>query len=134
MALLFPQVGEVLALTCLVNKATPQNLVLKLFKSNTTPAATDIAGTYTEADFTGYSAATLTGSSWTSTAANPSHVDYAQQTFTSSAGSQSQNVYGYFMVQASSGTLMLAERFSNGPYLIQNNADAIQITPVITGT
>lgn len=129
MALLLPNQGEGIALEALVNKTAPQNLVLRLYKSNTTPGETDTEATYTEADFTGYSAVTLTGSSWTT---GTGTVSYAQQTFTSSAGSQNQNVYGYYLTQVTSGKLVWAERFSDGPYNIVNNGDEIKVTPTIS--
>ena len=125
MALVVCDGGELIALKALVNNAAQStNLTLKLFKSNTTPGNTDTAGTYTEADFTGYSAATLTGASWVVTG-NP--VTYAKQTFTSSAGSQNQNVYGYFIVAGAA--LIYAERFTDGPYNIANDGDKIEVTP-----
>ncbi len=127
MALVVVDGGELIALKALVNHtAQNENLVLKLFKSNTTPGNTDVVGTYTEADFTGYSSATLTGASWVVTG-NP--ITYAKQTFTSSAGSQSQSVYGYYLVRATGGELVYAERFSDGPYVIVNNGDKIEVTP-----
>lgn len=129
MALLAPNVGEVTALEAWLKGG---NHVLRLFKSNTTPAEGDTAGSYTEADFTGYSAITLTGSSWSVTGGAPSSATYAQQTFTSSAGSQNQNVYGYYITQVTTGTLMLAERFSDGPYNIANNGDNIKVTLNVT--
>lgn len=133
MAILVPNTGEVIALQYLTNKvATPENLVLCLFQSNTTPAEGDTLATYTEATFTGYANVTLTGASWTVTGGAPSSAAYAQQTFTSSAGSQNQNVYGYFLKRLSSGDLVYAERFSDGPYNIVNNGDAIKVTPTIT--
>jgi hypothetical protein len=132
MALLVPNNGEDIALQYLVNKDAPEDLVLRLFKSDTTPAETDTAGTYTEADFTGYSNVTLTGASWTVTPGAPTSASYAQQTFTSSAGSQNQPVYGYYLTRATSLDLVYAERFSDGPYTIVNNGDAIKVTPTIT--
>lgn len=129
MALLVANVGEDKFLANIVNKTAPENLVLKLFKSNTTPAEGDTAVTYTEADFTGYSSVTLTGASWT--ISNPT-ASYAQQTFTSSAGSQNQPVYGYYLVGASDGVLRWAERFTDGPYTIVNDGDQIKVTPRIT--
>ena len=129
MALLVRNTGENLVVGMIVNKTAPENLVLKLFKSNTTPAEGDTAATYTEADFTGYSSATLTGASWTVTADTAA---YAQQSFTSSATQTLQNVYGYYLVQATSGVLIWAERFSDAPYAISNNGDVIRVTPTIT--
>lgn len=125
MALVVVDGGELIALKALVNHtAQSTNLTLCLYKSDTTPGNTDTLATYTEADFTGYSAATLTGGSWVVTG-NP--VTYAKQTFTSSAGSQNQDVYGYYL---KAGTdLIYAERFSDGPYNIANNGDKIEVTP-----
>jgi len=130
--LLVPNVGEDLALQYLVNKASPQNLVLRLFKSNTTPAEGDTAGTYTEADFTGYAALTLAGASWTVTPGAPSQAAYAQQTFTSSAEQASQSIYGYYLTRLTGGELVYAERFTDGPYAIAHLGDAVKITPMIT--
>jgi hypothetical protein len=115
-----------------LNKNTPDNVKLKLFKSNTTPAETTVVADLTEADFTGYSAVTLTGSSWSATNADPSVASYAEQSFTSSAGSQSQSVYGYYVVNNGGTILLWAERFSDGPYVIVNNGDVIKVTPTIS--
>jgi hypothetical protein len=128
MALVFPDVGENIVLEALVNKTAPQNLILRLYTSNTTPGEADTAGTYTEATGNGYSAITLTGASWGT--ASGGSIAYAQQTFTFTGNLG--NVYGYYMTQATSGTLVFAERFTDGPYNIVNNGDQIKITPTIT--
>lgn len=47
MALLVPNVGEGRALKAILNNTAPENLVLKLFSSNTTPAEGDTHLTYT---------------------------------------------------------------------------------------
>ncbi len=132
MTLVVPNAGEVVALAAFLNKTAATNPILKLYKSNTTPAETDTAGTYTESTFTGYAAITLTGSSWTVTGGAPTTGAYAQQTFTSSADQTLENAYGYFVVGTTSGTLLWSERFAAAPYAITNNGDAIQITPQIT--
>lgn len=129
MALLVPNVGEERALKAILNHTAPQDLTLKLYTSNTTPAESDTAGTYTEAAGFGYVAKTLTGASWTVTAGDPTVATYAQQTWVFSGALG--NVYGYFVVQSSSGILMWAERFTDGPYNVQNNGDEIRITPRI---
>ncbi len=132
MTLLVPNAGEEDTLEALVNKTAATDLVLKLFKSNTTPAETDVAGDYTEADFTGYSSITLTGANWVITPGAPSNAAYAQQTFESSADQAAQSIYGYFMVRATTGVLAWAEVFPAGPYPISNNGDSIKVTPAIT--
>lgn len=132
MTLLVPNAGEDLILKAILAHTAGLNQTLKLYKSNTTPAETDVAGTYTEADFTGYASAALTGASWSFTPGAPSEASYAQQTFTSSADQTQQDIYGYFVVQQTSGTLLWAERFPAGPYPIANNGDNIGVTPKIT--
>lgn len=134
MTLVAPQDGEMTALKAWLNNTAGQDQTLKLYKSNTTPANTDTAATYTESTFTGYSSKSLTGASWTFTAGNPSHADFAQQTFTSSANQTAENAYGYLVIQTTSGKIMWAERFTGAPYVIQNLNDAIQVTPVVTMT
>lgn len=130
MALNFPDVGENLVLGMIVNKTAPENLVLKLYQNNITPSDTDVAGTYTEANFTGYAAITLTGASWNAPSAGT--ITYsAQQTFTCS-GASSNNIYGYYVIQTTSGTLLYSERDASAPFAIANSGDAVKITPTIS--
>lgn len=131
MALNFPDTGENLALEMIVNKTAPQNLSLKLYSNNITPSDTDTAGTYTEATFAGYSAITLTGANWNAAAAGS--ITYnAQQTFTRTSTGAPENIYGYYVVQVTSGTLLYSERDGAAPFAITNNGDAIKLTPTIT--
>lgn len=130
MALLVPIVGENKMVEAIVNKTAPENLVLRLFSSNTTPADSDNAGTYTEATFAGYAGITLTGASWG--AASAGTTTYAQQTFTRTSTGAAQNIYGYYVTQLTSGVLMWAERDGAGPFAITNNGDTIKVTPTLT--
>lgn len=131
MALNVPDVGENIALEALVNKTAPQNLVLRLFSNNITPSDTDTAGTYTEATFAGYAGITLTGASWG--AASGGTITYgSQQTFTRSSTGTTENIYGYYVTQATSGLLVWSERDGSAPFPVTNNGDAIKITPTIS--
>ncbi len=131
MPLLVPNNGEGDGLNYFINALAPQNLVLRLFSNNITPAETDVTATYTEATFTGYASIVLAGGSWVATEGAPTTASYAQQTFTGTAV-QNQSIYGYFMNRATSLRIALAERFTDGPYAIVNNGDSIKITPAIT--
>jgi len=133
MALVLSNQGEQIALEALVGKVAGQNLILRLFENNYTPVEGTTEVSVVECTFAGYSAITLIAANWVFTAADPSHVDYAQQTFTSNTGSQDKYAYGYYLTQVTSGKLVWAERFTDGPYHIVNNGDAIKVTPVITG-
>ena len=128
MTLLVPNVGEQVMLEAFLNKTAPSNLTIRLFTSNTTPAESDVASTYTEATGNGYNAQALTASLWSVTQGNPSNAAYPQVTFgfTGALGL----VYGYFVTNAA-GTLMWAERFAVA-IPVQNNGDQIAITPAIT--
>jgi len=130
MALNVPDAGENLILEMITNKTAAQNLVLKLYKNNITPSDTDTAGTYTEATFPGYSAITLTGASWGT--ASSGTISYgAQQTFTCT-GTSTDDIYGYYVVQTTSGTILYSERDASAPIAIRVNGDAIKITPTIS--
>ena len=133
MSLVWVDNAESVALQLVTNKlATTENLVLHLYKSNTTPAETDVVGTYTESTFAGYASATLTGANWTVSGTAPTQIAYAQQTFTRSSSGATENQYGYYVTRAVSADLMYAERFSDAPVPITNLNDAIKITPQIT--
>lgn len=129
MALNVPDVGEQKALETIVNKTAPENLVLRLFKNNITPSDTDTTATYTEATFPGYAAINLVGASWN--AAVPGSITYsAQQTFTAS-GVSTDDIYGYYVNQATSTVLIWAERDGAAPFLVRNSGDNIKITPTL---
>lgn len=126
-----PQVGELIALKAFLNNTAGQDQTLKLFATNVTPSETDTAATYTEAVGGGYASKALAGASWTFTAATPSHADYAAQTWTfTGALTTNGTVYGYFVIQTTSGTLLWAETFT--PFTPTNNGDQIQLTPKLT--
>jgi hypothetical protein len=130
MTLLVPNASEVIIMENFLNKSAPQDLVLKLYSSNTTPVETDTVAAYTETVGGGYADISLVAANWTVTPGNPTSAAYPEATFafTGAAG----NVYGYYVVQAVSGELMWAERFTNAPLNIQNNGDEIRITLQIT--
>jgi hypothetical protein len=130
MALNFPDAGENLVLGMIVNKTAAENLSLRLYKNNITPSDTDTAATYTEATFPGYAAITLTGASWG--APSGGTITYgAQQTFTCS-GTSTDDVYGYYVVQVTSGTILYSERDASAPFAVRNSGDYIKITPTIS--
>ena len=128
MALVLTNNGEGDILAAAVAKAAAENLVLRLYISDTTPAETDTAATYTEATFTGYAAITLTPANWVITEGAPGDATYPQQTFTSSANQTPQTVYGYYLTRVTSGRIAWAERFPSGPYVIANNGDNVKVT------
>lgn len=129
MTLVVPDVGEAELLDKMLKDAlsVDEDYTLKLFKSDSTPAESDTAGTYTEADFTNYAAKTLTRSGWASatTTTGTTSTSYAQQSWT--CGATGNTVYGYFVVGATSGTLLWAERFATARVLA--SGDTLNLTP-----
>ena len=132
MAVFVPQDGEELALRNFLNATAPQNQTLRLFVNNITPAETDTAATYTEATGGGYASKSLTGANWTFTGTSPTEAAYnAQQTFTfTGALTTNPTIYGYYLVQTTSGILMWAE--TSTPFTPANNGDNYNVTPRIT--
>jgi hypothetical protein len=129
MAIVFTDAGEVLALKHIVNYVAPDTLVLKLYSNNKTPSKLDIAGDYTEVSGYGYSSVSLTPSNFTFSAGDPSTASYPQITFTFTGAAG--NVYGYYVIQGTTGDLIFANRFSNAPIQIANNGDQIRVTLTI---
>lgn len=132
MALVVCNAGELKLLDWAIkDTSTPENLTLKLYKVDYTPVAASVAGDFTEADFTSYSAKTLTRSTWAASSTNGSGKaasTYTAQSWT--CGSTGNTIYGYFVVGATSGTLIWAEKFATARTLV--NGDELNITPAIT--
>lgn len=130
MTLLVPDVGDTEALKRILNDATPDNLKLKLYTNNKTPAKADTVANYTESTATGYAAKTLTGTDWTyASNAGVTTASFAAQTFTYTAA---ETVYGYYVTNNAGTTLMWAELFSS-VFNIPSGGGSITITPKFTG-
>ncbi|PQO33163.1 hypothetical protein C5Y96_09900 [Blastopirellula marina] len=123
MALVVPSSGENLILAWALTDATPENLTLKLFKNDITTIDGDtVAGDFTEADFTDYAAKTLTRDGWNSITQDANNKSLATYSSTQSwtCGTTGNTIYGYFIVGASSGTLVWAEKFATSTVLSEN--------------
>jgi len=135
MTLVVPNLAEDRALKILLNVDAPDDLDIKLFKNNYTPVNGSHLGNFDEADFTGYAPIEIDPGDWVFTPGTPSDAEHPQVIFTSTAGAQNQDVYGYYVVErnpGSNGVVRWAERFGNGPYNIQNLGDQIKVTPRFT--
>lgn len=130
MPFVVPDTFEVVALGLMVGKVPIEALNLRLFINDITPSETDDVNDYTEADGDGYAAILLNPANWTLIPGTPALATYPQRTFTFTAPAES--AYGYFITRATTGDLVLAERFENGPTPLQNAGDEIKITLKIT--
>lgn len=130
-----PSAGESLALQNFLNKIPSEDSLLKLYVNDITPADDDEAESFKEAKFAGYAAARLDGGAWMVNAgddATPTIAVYPEYVFTSNANQLPEWIFGYFIVGADSGRIKWAERFTDGPYLIENLRDNVWVEPKIT--
>jgi hypothetical protein len=129
MALLAPDAGEVECLKRMLNYSAADNCKLKLYTNNYTPVEGSVVGGFTEATASGYSAKTLTGTSWTiGTASNVTTATYSAQTFTFSTAA---TCYGYYVTNSGGSICLWAEKFASA-YAIPSGGGSITITPTIT--
>lgn len=106
------------------------NLTLRLFTNDITPADTDTVGSYTEAAGGGYAEKVLTPSGFTvSTVSGIVQAAYAQQQFVfTGVLTTNTAIYGAYVVDAD-GVLICAERAA-AQYTPSNNGDIYAVTPV----
>ena len=138
MALLVPDVGEVLMLSYSLNKIAPGDTVLlKLFKNDYTPVEGSVVGDFTEADTAGYSAIALAKADWTIATVEGVTEDLdvttAEQplkTFTlTGAGSH----YGYYITDEAETGLLWAERFTDAPHTMPAGGGTEKVTVKLVG-
>ena len=131
MALLVPDVGEVLLLSYALNKTEPTEVKLRLFTNNYTPVEGSVVANFTEATAAGYAAIVLAGASWTiASSAGVTTAAYAQQTFTLTAASTN---YGYYITNNDGSQVLWAERYSDAPHTIPSGGGTEKITVKLIG-
>lgn len=129
MALVLPDVAEAEWLKRVLKDVN--NQTLKLFVNNKTPAEGDVAGDYTEMSTHSYAAKTLAKADWTiATVVNVTSATQPQQTWTFTSAS-AVTVYGYFIVDAVTGLLLWAEKFTYAQVVLSVDTP-IKLTPIIS--
>ena len=137
MPLHVPNPSEGKLLEFMLGVATPGNQQLCLFTNNITHADDDILADYTEMGAVqGYVRKTLTKTSWVVTptaaaGAGAATGAYAEQTFAFDGTGGTVIVYGYFVIDVTTGLLLWGEKFSSSK-TVANNGDLIKITPQFT--
>lgn len=133
--LILPSNSEKTMLEFALGVLVPGNQQLKLFVNDYTPVDGSVAANFTEMSTHGYAQKVLTKTNWVVSAGadgSPASAAYATQTWTFTAAAV-QNVYGYFILDATTGLLLWAERFASAKP-IENTGDQIIITPKITNS
>ena len=128
MTLVQPNVGEQVMLEAMVNKTPPQDLDLALYTNDYTPVEGSTAANFTEASGSGYARKQLVAASWVYTAGDPGKITYPEQIFSFSGALG--NVYGYYVVQRTSGIVVWGERFSDAPFNVTGSSRKVYATPV----
>jgi len=117
-----------LALQILTYNVIQTNLRLHLFVNDATPTSSDLLSQYTECTATGYGSIVLAGNQWTFV------IDPVTQTATATfpiqtfALTSNVSVFGYYITDQTTTTLLVVERFSNAPFIISGTGN-IFITP-----
>lgn len=130
MALVVPDVGEIVLLQYLLKMTTPTDPVLHLYNNDVTPSESTILSNLTEpSGSTGYAAVTLPGTSWTTTqVAGVTTGVFSERTFTFTTG---VSIYGYYVTNTA-GALLWAERFGGAPFALPDGGGQIGQSPRIT--
>jgi hypothetical protein len=130
MALLVPDAGERNMLDMMLSDASPEAQTLKLYTNDISPAEGDTAATYTEASGSGYAAKSLARATWGAAATNAGVTSkaYPAQAFNWTGAI---TIVGYFIVKATAGTILWAERIYSSPGQAFANGDSLSITPRI---
>jgi hypothetical protein len=116
----------------LYGNASGENAKLRLYKTNVTPAEGDTTGSYTEADFTGYTTggvvltSSQSGSTWSVPTTSSGTTSSTYGTTLTWSPTSSQTIYGYLVVGATSGILWWSELFASSKNL--SSGDTLNLT------
>jgi len=131
MPLVVPNDGELVLLRMMLKDASNSDtFLLRLYKNNYTPDQNSVLSSFTEADFTNYTQATIARGDWSapSTSGGSGSTTAAQKSWT--CGASTNTVYGYYVVDSGSSKVLWAEKFSVPRALI--NGDTINLNPAFT--
>jgi hypothetical protein len=135
MALIVPQEGELQLLQKMLKLAlsTDEVYILKLYRTDVTPNSSTSRTSFTEANFTGYAARTLTRANWSAgviNGSNAAEMSYGTTPQSWTCGATGNTIYGYWVEGATSTKVLWAERFATSRVLA--NGDVLNITPKFT--
>jgi hypothetical protein len=130
MALVAPNVGEVILLRYMLNHTAATDVEMRLYNNNHTPVEADVLGSYTQASAAGYTAVSLPGVNWTvSTSLGTTTGEHSETTFSFTT---SATIYGYYVTDDAATGLLWSERFTGAPFNIPSGGGTIAVTPRIT--
>jgi hypothetical protein len=100
---------------------------VRLFKNDETIDGDTALGDLTEADFSGYSAATVAQGTSSATGGVATNVLTPESPFEHDGGATANDIYGYYVTDASATVLYFAERFGDAPIDMASNGDLITV-------
>lgn len=112
--LLVPNASELTLLEAMLSSfGTGSELKFKLFKNDITPSdSTNLASSFTEATFTGYSEVTIDPDEWVyATVSNKAKATYGEEPLSWTVTGAAHDVYGYYVVDNAETNVVWAERF-----------------------
>ena len=115
------------AMKALIALLLADEIKLRLGKNNITVGKSTVIGDFTEADFTGYAAVSIT---WGTVAVDGSHNAYSDITpitFTRSSGATSNTIYTWYVTN-SAGSVLYAGRTLDTPIPMTVNGDQLTIS------
>ena len=135
MSLLIPTASQLTLLDALTTSGSLNGATLHLFKSNITPALTDVLATYTanEATFGGYAAQTITPWGAAATVSAKAKSVAPTFTFTATGASLPQTIYGVYVL-TSGGALIFAEANPTGGVTLSSAGHSFSYQPNFTLT
>jgi hypothetical protein len=130
--LIVPDAGELILLSKMISRLSNNDadFELRLFANTDEPDSATTASDLTEATFSGYVAKTLNRSNFlapTTLGNGEAQIVYdTEQVWT--VGATGQQVYGYYVLERSTGNLLWLERIGATTL---NTADQLKITPTL---
>lgn len=121
-----PYVAVRHALRVLLRQSSAEDFMLKLFINTLTPVRSNTAASFTEPTGLDYAPMFLPSTGWT---IQGERATYPEQTFKFRQASDPRRIRGYFIVTQHSNILYWAERFADGPYLVERAHDMIIVQP-----
>lgn len=115
----------------LINTSDSENYSLRLYRNSYVPHSGSVLSDFTIANFTNYANKTIARGDWSTPVTNGSNKGQstvATQSWT--CGASGNTIYGYYVVGATSGKVLWAEKFDTPRVLA--NTDVLNLTPVFT--
>lgn len=135
MGLVVPNAGAIRLLARTLSSFTPgpNDLALRLFKNDYTPDAASVLADFQEATFGGYFRQWIDSAGWPTPTivGGKASSTYSLDPFTWTVTDPGQTVYGYYVEEAATATVLWAERLATPRVLFPGGQ--LELTLILTG-